>query len=69
MVQDIRSVLSAPTVDVPTVGQALGVGRAAVYAAIRSGDIPSIRVGRQYRVPSAKLREMLGLPAHEPKAA
>ncbi len=37
----------------------LRVGRSAAYEAIRSGEIPSIRVGRSIRVPRAALERLL----------
>lgn len=39
----------------------LRIGRTACYAAIQSGDIPSIRVGRSVRVPRHRLVQLLGL--------
>jgi len=51
-----------PTVDVyPTAAEALGLSRAATYEGVARGEIPSIRVGRRIRVPTAALRRMLGL--------
>lgn len=51
-----------PTVDLwPTTANALDIGRAAVYAAAARGEIPTIKVGRLVRVPTAALRTMLGL--------
>lgn len=49
----------------------LRVGRSAAYAAIKSGDIPHIKVGRSIRVPRHRLEHLLGLqnestPADEP---
>ena len=38
----------------------LGIGKTAGYAALRSGEIPSIRVGGSYRIPKKLLHEMLG---------
>lgn len=35
----------------------------AAYRAMNSGDLPTIRVGRRLFVPTARLREMLGMPA------
>ena len=37
----------------------LGVGRSAGYDALHRGEIPSIRIGRFFRVPSALLDKML----------
>ncbi len=39
----------------------LGIGRQQAYAAVRSGAIPSIRVGRSWRIPTAALRRLAGL--------
>lgn len=51
-----------PTVPLwPTAGQALGIGRSTAYNGARSGEIPTIRVGDRYLVPTAALRKMLGL--------
>jgi excisionase family DNA binding protein len=47
------------TVDVPTACKILGIGRQAGYAGVRSGEIPSIRVGRLVKVPLPALRRML----------
>lgn len=49
------------TVDVQTAGKVLGVGRNTAYAAAKSGDIPTIRVGQNIRVPVAKLLDLLGI--------
>jgi hypothetical protein len=46
----------------PTAGRAVGLtSRTATYAAIARGDLPSIRIGRKIRVPTAALRRMLEL--------
>jgi len=45
----------------PTAGQALGLTRGAAYRGGITGDIKVIRVGRIKRVPTAWLREQLGL--------
>lgn len=50
-----------PTVSVEHAGQLLGMSRPSAYAAVRRGDIPSIRIGRRVIVPTAKLLQMLGL--------
>jgi excisionase family DNA binding protein len=66
MSDDLLRVLAEPTVDVIAAGRILGIGRNAAYKARESGEIPSIKVGGKYRVPTAKLREMLGLPSQIP---
>jgi excisionase family DNA binding protein len=39
----------------------LDVDRKVAYAAVRDGKIPSIRIGRLIRVPTAALRKLLGV--------
>ena len=68
MSNDIMEVLSKPTVDVVLAGRVLGIGRNAAYKARETGDIPSIKVGGQWRVPTAPLKQMLGLAAVRPAA-
>ncbi len=41
--------------------EVLRIGRSAAYAAVRAGEIPSIKVGRAIRVPTRRLEAMLGL--------
>ncbi len=56
---------SPVVVDVVTAGQALGMGRAATYEAVRRGTfpVPVLRVGHRYRVVTAHLRQLLGVQA------
>jgi len=58
----IADIADLPTVDVPTAGQVLGIGRDASYAAAARGEIPTLRLGRSLRVPVPKLLELLGVP-------
>jgi hypothetical protein len=39
----------------------LGLGRSAAYSAARRGDIPALKIGKKYVVPTVPLRRMLGL--------
>ena len=59
-----------PDADVLTIEEvagALRVGRSVAYAAARSGEIPTIRVGRCLRVPRWLLEQKLGANnEHEP---
>jgi hypothetical protein len=48
-------------VAVPTAGKAFGLGRNSTYAAVKSGELPSVRIGGKIAVPTAPLRKMLGL--------
>jgi len=57
-----------PTLTVTEAGSLLGIGRNAAYDGVRSGEIPSIRVGRRFLVPTAALRRLLGFDQTEPAA-
>jgi hypothetical protein len=56
-----------PVVDLATAGRALGIGRTKAYELARTGEFPCrvLRLGNVYRVPTAFLRELLGLTAGE----
>jgi hypothetical protein len=48
---------------VPEAGRIVGLkSRGAAYAAARSGDIPTIKIGSRVFVPRAALEKMLGVP-------
>jgi excisionase family DNA binding protein len=59
--QNHTNPLDRPTMSVMEAAGLLGVSREAAYDGVRRGDIPSIRVGRAIRVPTAKLAAMLGI--------
>jgi excisionase family DNA binding protein len=48
------------TLTVEETAAVLGISRWSAYALARSGDIPTIKLGRRVLVPTAKLRTMLG---------
>ena len=48
-----------PTMSVDEYAELLEVGRATAYAAVASGEVPSIRIGRRIRIPTAAVRRML----------
>jgi excisionase family DNA binding protein len=50
-----------PTVSVEDAGVWLGLGRSSAYEAARRGEIPILRFGRTLRVPTARLRVLLGI--------
>ncbi len=50
-----------PTLSVPDAGAILGIGRSAAYEAVRLGTVPSLRIGRRVRVPTAALCRMVGI--------
>jgi len=43
---------------VEEVAKVLRTGRSATYEAVRRGEIPSIRVGRFYRIPASFVRQL-----------
>ena len=57
------------TLSVEDTAAVLGLSRNTVYSAIRSGEIPCVRVGRRFLVPTALLAEMLGLVSDRSPAA
>lgn len=44
----------------------LGIGRNAIYAAIRAQQIPSLHIGRRLFVPAPVLHRLLGVEPVEP---
>lgn len=48
-------------VDLQTAAKVLGIGRNQAYTAAKAGEIPTFRLGKQYRVPVAKLLDLLGI--------
>lgn len=65
---DMKSILDStqvnwrdsPVLTVERAGAVLGLSRPSAYAAVKRGDIPTIRLGRRLLVPTARLRAMLG---------
>lgn len=47
------------TLTVEEAARALGIGRSAAYAAARSGELPTVKIGRRLLVPRAALDRML----------
>ena len=50
-----------PTMQVDDVAAALGISRASAYEGVKTGEIPSIRIGRRFLVPTAGVRRLLQL--------
>ena len=55
----IADIAHLPTVDVPTAGRVLGIGRDAAYAAVKRGQLPALSLGRSLRVPVPQLLALL----------
>lgn len=51
------------TISVEEAGEALGIGRTAAYAAARSGELHTVRIGRRLLVPTTALLAMLDASA------
>jgi excisionase family DNA binding protein len=50
------------TVTIDEAANALGIGRNSAYAAARTGELPTVRVGKRLLVPIAALETMLSKP-------
>jgi hypothetical protein len=62
MNEEVLKMLSNPTTTVETAGRlCYGVCRNTAYAAAAKGEIPTIRIGRLLKVPTAALRAKLGI--------
>jgi excisionase family DNA binding protein len=55
-VRELRRALPTQLVDVPTAARLAGVSEKTIRRKIRSGEIPSRRIGRAVRVDPTKLR-------------
>ncbi len=61
-----EELLALPAVtDIVTAGRALGLGRTLAHELARRGQfpVPVLRAGRVYRVPTARLLELLAIDA------
>jgi len=66
----IAEIIEWPVVPLwPHAGKTLGLSRGGTYAAAGRGDIKTIKLGRLKRVPTAWLKQTLGLTATEPTSA
>jgi hypothetical protein len=62
MNEELKQMLTKPAVPLLDAGRiAFGLGKTSTYRAARGGSIPTIRIGGQYFVATAVLRQMLGL--------
>lgn len=48
------------TMTVEEAAHALGIARGTAYEAVRSGELPSLKIGRRLLVPRARLLELVG---------
>ena len=62
MDDEVRKALAEKvSVPVDIAGKAFGLSRGPAYAAVRNGQIPSLKIGGKYVVPTAPLCRMLGI--------
>jgi hypothetical protein len=61
-----KALVEEVSIPVEMAGHALGIRRSAAYAAIRSGELPHIRIGKRITVPTAAIRKMLQIPEPRP---
>ncbi len=52
-----------PAITVEQAGEVLGISRRSAYRAASAGELPTFKVGRRLFVPTARLLDLLGLPA------
>jgi excisionase family DNA binding protein len=57
--------VAPPTLTVQEVAALLRIGRSSAYAAIRAGEIPSVRIGHRLLVPTAALLRLLEVNGSE----
>lgn len=50
-----------PTISVDEFAHLVGIARSTAFAAVKAGEIPSIRFGKRIRIPTAAVRRMLEL--------
>ncbi len=55
------------TLTVPEAAEVLGIGRAAAYEAARTGEIPTIKIGKRILVPLVALERLLSDAVFEAK--
>jgi excisionase family DNA binding protein len=57
------------TLSVPEAGAYLGLGRDASYVAAHKGELPTVRIGKRYRVPVVVLEKLLADAGKKVQAA
>jgi excisionase family DNA binding protein len=57
-----------PTMKVERAAKAIGISKAAAYEGVRTGEIPSIKIGRRIVIPTQAIRSMLLLDGGADKA-
>jgi excisionase family DNA binding protein len=55
----------SPTLTVEHAGRLCGIGRNAAYEAVAAGELPGVRIGRRWVVPTVPLLRLLGIQVVE----
>ncbi|WLP89947.1 helix-turn-helix domain-containing protein [Gordonia sp. NB41Y] len=55
------AVCNQPTISVPQYAMLIGIDRITAYEHVKTGDVPSIKIGRRVRIPAAVARRQLGI--------
>jgi excisionase family DNA binding protein len=59
-IQPIRTKGPASTMSITEAADALGIGRTLAYELARTGELPTLRLGRRLVVPRRALQRLLG---------
>ena len=57
--REVNRIMAKPTCSVEEAAKVLGSGRNQAYAAVRSGELRSIRLNRRILIPTAAIRQLL----------
>ena len=67
--QMTKDIIDQPTCSVEELGRVFRLSKNPAYEAVKRGDFPSIRVGSRIRIPTAPLRQMLGIDSAQKESA
>jgi len=67
MTEDMKEILDQPTCSVEELARIFRLSKNPAYEAVKRGDFPSIHVGGRIRIPTAPLRQMLGMGSAQQK--
>jgi len=59
--REVSRLLDQPTISIRDAGRVMGLGINKSYAAAKEGAIPTLVFGGKRRVPTAKLKALLGM--------
>jgi excisionase family DNA binding protein len=54
-----------PTLTVEQAAELLGIGRNQTYEAVARGEVPAMRIGRRWIIPTVRLLKLLGVGADD----